>query len=637
MRAGSQRTKVPPAVRAAAERGTRGAGGRLPHLDKIQKSFGAHDVSGIRAYTGAAATAASFSMGASAFAWGDKVGFAGAPSLRTAAHEAAHVVQQRAGVHVNSGVGEMGDRYEQQADAVAEQVVQGKPAEGLLGPVANGAGPASPVVQRSVGFEFELRAGDWNIWTDEDQPKAPAKGTRIIYGQDFTLQAEYSGEKISVAELVTDDPGLQTRDQFEASVKDMQRLGRELDAVPANTSRNAGAFTGGDPDFKMEKKENASIDGASLQVTAGVPLGSVHALFSYLEGVVPESERGEYQQARERALLARGERVGSNEFLGLMVLLQQYLSQLQGGGAVTKNYVKGMIKVMARTDFHAMFGLMPETDQTWVKNHMDDWIRAMLSGKQKWWQKEKWTTLPEKGRLVSPIISDPGSQDPAMQITTTRKQWLKSLPQRDLLSYSGRETGTEGVEVFPKRSPGQIAEQIKNLPKETPQEEVEALQAEYTEALKNQDKPVKKRFGKAMTPEKYYGTEEGSDDDKPMIDAMKSLYMGLGSLGGRMDYVEYEGEEQAEGTEVNAENFTGAPVIEIRNPPNAGKVDNWFTVAESIYNAVDDAIKYPNGKDKAPRDYRNVLSPGQVAMQNKAKERAKALSDRLLQLDEEME
>ncbi|MFO0745228.1 MAG: DUF4157 domain-containing protein [Myxococcota bacterium] len=126
-------------VHAAAEAGTQGGGGSLPHGDTIQKAFGAHDVSGIKAHTGGAASAASEAMGAKAFATGDHVAFGGgAPDLHTAAHEAAHVVQQKGGVHLAGGVGASGDKYEQHADQVADAVVAGKSAEGLLDGMAGG-------------------------------------------------------------------------------------------------------------------------------------------------------------------------------------------------------------------------------------------------------------------------------------------------------------------------------------------------------------------------------------------------------------------------------------------------------------------------------------------------------------------
>jgi hypothetical protein len=71
-------------------------------------------------------------MGANAYAKGNHVALSDTSDLHTTAHEAAHVVQQSAGVQLYGGVGEPGDRYEKHADDVADAVVAGKSAEGLL-------------------------------------------------------------------------------------------------------------------------------------------------------------------------------------------------------------------------------------------------------------------------------------------------------------------------------------------------------------------------------------------------------------------------------------------------------------------------------------------------------------------------
>jgi len=126
-------------VHAHAAVGTSGAGGALPFADRIQASFGRHDISDVRAHTDGAARQGARGMGAEAFATGNQVAFAGAPSLHTAAHEAAHVVQQRAGVHLKGGVGQDGDVYERHADAVADRVVRGESAQTLLDEYAPGA------------------------------------------------------------------------------------------------------------------------------------------------------------------------------------------------------------------------------------------------------------------------------------------------------------------------------------------------------------------------------------------------------------------------------------------------------------------------------------------------------------------
>ena len=103
-------------VHAAAQAGLAQQASALPHIERIQALFGRHDVSSIQAHIGGAAAHASETIGAHAYATGDDVAFRGAPDLHTAAHEAAHVVQQRAGVHLKGGVGEVGDPHEQHAD-----------------------------------------------------------------------------------------------------------------------------------------------------------------------------------------------------------------------------------------------------------------------------------------------------------------------------------------------------------------------------------------------------------------------------------------------------------------------------------------------------------------------------------------
>jgi len=131
-----------------ASRGVASPGGSLPHLDHLQRCFGRHDVSGVTAHQGPAASEATSALGAQAFAVGNAVAFGGAPDLHTAAHEAAHVVQQRGGVQLKGGLdGGADDPHERHADAVADAVVAGQSAESLLDQAAGG-GAATAAVQR---------------------------------------------------------------------------------------------------------------------------------------------------------------------------------------------------------------------------------------------------------------------------------------------------------------------------------------------------------------------------------------------------------------------------------------------------------------------------------------------------------
>jgi hypothetical protein len=138
----------------AADQGVAGATSSLPHLDAIQRSFGDYDVSSIKTRQGGEAAAASESMGADAYAKGDRIGFREAPDLHTAAHEAAHVVQQRAGVQLYGGVGKEGDAYERHADAVADKVVAGEPADYLLSQMAS---PAAKQGSAGAGAGVQLQ------------------------------------------------------------------------------------------------------------------------------------------------------------------------------------------------------------------------------------------------------------------------------------------------------------------------------------------------------------------------------------------------------------------------------------------------------------------------------------------------
>ena len=163
------------AAHAVADRGIVGNSTALPFLDVIQSSFGRHDVSGVAAHTDPSAQQASEKLGARAYAKGNHVAFAGTPDLHTAAHEAAHVVQQRAGVHLKGGVGQTGDYYETHADAVADRVVKGESAQDLLDQVAGRQGGTSDAVQLLSDGELDAPgASPVDPVTDPSPPPAPS-------------------------------------------------------------------------------------------------------------------------------------------------------------------------------------------------------------------------------------------------------------------------------------------------------------------------------------------------------------------------------------------------------------------------------------------------------------------------------
>lgn len=114
-------------TRLIAEQGLGGAGQPLPFLEQLQNAFYPHDLRRIRAHVGRGAAEASRRIGASAYTRGEDIAFRDAPDLATTAHEVAHVIQQRAGVSLPGGVGQLDDPYEREAERVADQVATGIP------------------------------------------------------------------------------------------------------------------------------------------------------------------------------------------------------------------------------------------------------------------------------------------------------------------------------------------------------------------------------------------------------------------------------------------------------------------------------------------------------------------------------
>jgi hypothetical protein len=156
-------------VQRLADQGVRGATASLPHLGRISQAFGpGHDLSGVRARVGGSGAAATQAMGALAYATrGDRVAFASQPSLRMAAHEAAHLIQQKSGISLPGGVGRVGDAHERHADAVADRVASGRSAGDLLQqyarPQAKTAGPIQAIRKPNATREVQM-------WTAANRP-----------------------------------------------------------------------------------------------------------------------------------------------------------------------------------------------------------------------------------------------------------------------------------------------------------------------------------------------------------------------------------------------------------------------------------------------------------------------------------
>jgi hypothetical protein len=149
-----------------------GAGDRAPRpaatgrpLDpavraQLEAGFG-REFGQVRVHTGEQAAASAAALGARAYTVGEDIvlgagaaGLASPAGRRLLAHELAHVAQQRRGVRLPGGIDQVTDAYERHAQAVADQVVSGGSAAGLVsqGPSAPTSG-GGQVVQRQPETE----------------------------------------------------------------------------------------------------------------------------------------------------------------------------------------------------------------------------------------------------------------------------------------------------------------------------------------------------------------------------------------------------------------------------------------------------------------------------------------------------
>jgi len=182
LRAAQRPSPSATSIQNTAASGVTGASVPLPHLGAIQKSFGRHDVTKVKAYMGGPARNATETMGAEAYAMGNRAAFKRAPDLHTTAHEAAHIIQQRAGISLKSNVGQVGDVHERHADAVADLVVQGKSAEHLLNQYSGTGGHGKQ--PRKKGANVQMLFG-WGKKTEHGKKAAQRKGRHLEHSKKF--------------------------------------------------------------------------------------------------------------------------------------------------------------------------------------------------------------------------------------------------------------------------------------------------------------------------------------------------------------------------------------------------------------------------------------------------------------------
>jgi len=172
----------------------------VPYGEELQPLMPNVELSTVTAHVGGAPASAAKDIGANAFTAGDQIVLPDSPSKRTVAHELVHVAQQRNGVSLPDGQGTKGDAHEQQADAMAEQVVAGKSVD--IAAPSRASGPAAIQMESAPEAEEEPRYGE---------------GTEKQYGEYRNeTKSQWAGARQQAKDPKPNDPFAAGRDDAKA-------------------------------------------------------------------------------------------------------------------------------------------------------------------------------------------------------------------------------------------------------------------------------------------------------------------------------------------------------------------------------------------------------------------------------------
>ena len=262
-----------PDMHEVATGGLRGVGRPLTHLGRLQRAFGHHDIQGMREFTDSAAGSALDTLGAEGYTSGNRMALLGPPDLYVQAHEAAHGVQQAglgSRMQLRGGTGEAGDRYERQADAVAEAVVKGQSAEPLLDEMVGHSTQVAPVAA-STGTPVQMKWPDKNLedltgeefdaaieeMTDEELDEAWEELTLLLEIAELE-EEEVKSKPQAKAKKEKKGKSKLTKEEREAVRLARTKQSREMQE-PADTTPQPAA---GSKKQKQQKKAPAQKGGA---------------------------------------------------------------------------------------------------------------------------------------------------------------------------------------------------------------------------------------------------------------------------------------------------------------------------------------------------------------------------------------
>lgn len=345
----------PAAVHEAAHRGIATSATHLPHLEQIQRPFGKHDVSGVKAHVGGDAAASARAMGAQAYATGNHVVLSDGADLHTIAHEAAHVVQQRGGVQLKGGVDWAGwldvairpDVY----DAPVQREADSAGAAGVHSSVSGGKALPEDVQTRMEGaFGTDFSA----VRIHEGREAAALGALAYTQGSDISFApGQYQPESQRGQELLGHELAhvvQQAEGRVQATtqakgvaINDDAALEREADEAGARAARGESVA---DPALEGAAGRTIQPKAAPIQRAVGFEL-EINDVKTYRKG--NEGER-ENLKKKDPILITRDYRVEADEMPSHsnMEFVTEEFPETPEGGKRLKKALKSISTIIDR-------------------------------------------------------------------------------------------------------------------------------------------------------------------------------------------------------------------------------------------------------------------------------------------------
>jgi hypothetical protein len=231
----------------------------------MEPRFG-HDFSTVRVHADRQAAESARSVNALAYTVGSEIAFGpgryapeSSAGRQLLAHELTHVVQQRAGVHLKDGIGQAGDAYEMQADAIAASMSPENLKQSRSESATNGwlddafREPMEPQPSGGKAIQFQ-----------QDDLAKPAEGSRSLDPTSNPALGAMEQAKVRAGQEINREPDVGVTGGLNTKARTLTVTDRVT-----KKSKTVQAFTGG-----HVQPHDCSIISPGLGAQAPAPFGT---------------------------------------------------------------------------------------------------------------------------------------------------------------------------------------------------------------------------------------------------------------------------------------------------------------------------------------------------------------------------